>query len=181
MLPKELWNIILLQSRIIDLLPLQLVCKTFNEIICSKFFRDFYTDKNMSDQELINYFKDNSLSHEYLRNHKIAKIGSIIILELIFAKGPYFDDAPEFYTINYEELGPKFIENYKIWPLKVINYREVPRYGFAGSYDSCYSDFDWTVKCLYSNDDPFIFRFGDGHLCVEFGGITVMDSSKIEI
>jgi len=55
-LPKEIWTIIFLECRIIDLLRLQLVCKTFNQITVSKYFRDNYTTITAHCYDLLDYF-----------------------------------------------------------------------------------------------------------------------------
>jgi len=167
MLPKEIWTIIFLQSRIIDLLPLQLVCKTFNEIICSKFFRDHYINKNMSNDELINYFKNKEID-----SCDETKPGDVIVLN------PRTEDYFTVTTIKNNGFRDKIIyplDKNHTWPLKVIEFESV-----TYRIDPEYILYYWMVQRLYSNLDEFLVEHADNRPCVIHGIITI-DPSKIEI
>jgi len=81
-LPKEIWTIIFLKCRIIDLLSLQLSCKMFNQIICGKFFETNYVSTNTENLE--DYF------HECRMNFKVGDI--ILIPSYSMKMNPHMND-----------------------------------------------------------------------------------------
>lgn len=175
MLPQELWTLILLKCRIVDLLNLQLSCKMFNEIICNNYFRSNYKNINMSDKELINLFR--KYKYEYGSNrensiYEMFRLNDVIIIRLIFEiLKPIYTDTPIFLDKDGINLGEKFLENYKIWPLKIIDCKELP-YKF---------NVEWKLKSLYSNADPFSYRIARGYLSLSYGGMIKLDLNKIDL
>lgn len=160
----EIWTIILLKCRIIDLLSLQLSCKLFNKIINSKYFRDYYNNKNMTNDELINYFINNQKKDIEFGWAYAKKIGTIfIVYDEYMYKNNYI--LPSLYEDNHYIDYP--LENEYIWPLKVVKY-ETKRCRCNGE-----EEYIWTVKRLYSNTKEFRIIHNDGTVCISDGFLPI--------
>jgi len=107
-LDKELWTIILLKCRIIDLLPLQLVCKTFNQIICSTYFKSNYSSINMCTTELKYRY-----SNTYIDLREVFR-GHVILLER--SSVYYMHDHNKLWTYDNFDYN---------WPYKVVERHQV--------------------------------------------------------
>lgn len=119
-LPIEIWNIIFLKCRKIELLKLKLTCKKFLELIESINFELNYKYYNTYEEELKQYF-------EYC-NHTDFYINDIILIIDNYKNSKYIDGI--FKIINKEILleGSNGFYLYKLTVKDLIKNGKIPTY-----------------------------------------------------